>query len=320
VTSAKNHRIEPAPSVPIALSEIPSLASGWPDDELGCWIGAAIVFGWIVLSVFMASAGVVVLNAFGNARGSQYEGPLIILALVLLGTLIVATIVLYLKQVQSRRVNEIENYHLWFLQQDAARLTTSTAQLLASSETKAHRLPLLIDRALGHLQQAQQEYEEKAYGPFWDAVEGAARCLGEYQIELELLAASSTRYYESLKERTHSFPDFCVTYNGIPSPSPALNDLRRVVRLGQTNFEFATIWEHRRTREVLIAGFRTLEAAVTNVGSRIEDSLGTLRVALSSDLAQVVSSQILMRDSGATHAATAGEKLDRIGDLLDRRQ
>lgn len=100
-----------------------------------------------------------------------------------------------------------------------------------------------------------------------------------------------------LNDREHTFPVFPVQLNTIPDPSDEIEELRRIVRLGQTNFQFANIWEHRRTREVSIAGFRTLGEAVNDLGATIEYSISNLQQSVSSDLARVVDEQIKTRES-----------------------
>jgi hypothetical protein len=96
-----------------------------------------------------------------------------------------------------------------------------------------------------------------------------------------------------------------------------LKELQRVLRLGQTNFEFATIWEHRKTREVLISGFRNLGEAVSNLGFAVQSAMDELKVAVSSDMAQLIEEQVRSRQASAGHAADHIEKLDQIHKQLE---
>lgn len=82
--------------------------------------------------------------------------------------------------------------------------------------------------------------------------------------------------------------------------------------MGQTNFEFANIWEHRRTREVLIAGFRTLGEAVNNLATTLENSTYTLQETLTSDLAKVVGEDIQTRDSLEKRMVEQNRMLDNL--------
>lgn len=53
--------------------------------------------------------------------------------------------------------------------------------------------------------------------------------------------------------------------------------LHKVVRAAQKNFQFATIYEQRKTNKILIDGFGNLGAASYSVGDRIEENLDELR-------------------------------------------
>jgi len=98
----------------------------------------------------------------------------------------------------------------------------------------------------------------------------------------------------------------------LPNPSPVVNELRCVVRMEQTNFQFANTWEHGRTREVMIAGFRTLGEAVNNLGSTIESSLVGLQQSISSDVAGLVQEEIKTRDSLDRRLMEQNRMLDNI--------
>jgi hypothetical protein len=82
--------------------------------------------------------------------------------------------------------------------------------------------------------------------------------------------------------------------------------------MGQTTFQFANIWEHRRTREVMIAGFRTLGDAVNNLGPAVEGSLSGLQQSVSSDVARLVQEEIKTRDSLDSRMMEQNRMLDNI--------
>lgn len=114
------------------------------------------------------------------------------------------------------------------------------------------------------------------------------------------MSEQSGKYYDLLKEREHTFPSFPAQQNAFDVCLKISNKLKDVTRKGQTNFEFAVILEHRKTREVLILGFRSLAEAIENVSYRLESSLDNLRESLSTELAIVVEEQIRTRDTIAS--------------------
>src|ERR1035438_2530325 len=126
------------------------------------------------------------------------------------------------------------------------------------------------------------------------------------------ISRAAAVYYRDLRGREHDFPHFPISAGNVPDASPETNQLRRVVRMGQTNFQFANIWEHRRTRDVMIAGFRTLGDAINNLESTVENSIANLESSFSSDVARVVEQGIEMRDLLDRRTKEQSRMLDNI--------
>ena len=82
----------------------------------------------------------------------------------------------------------------------------------------------------------------------------------------------------------HNFPTFPYSMDQVPMPVKAYDDLKRIVQDGQKDFEFAVIWEHRHTRQVLIGSFETLRQAIGNLQGQINSSLHSLKESLSPKL------------------------------------
>jgi len=195
---------------------------------------------------------------------------------------------------------------------EARYLTSDLMNTYESSAVVAAELHQHLSRAASWLQQAENEFGDNAFSPFWDAVENAAQQLAAFNDKANQVSRAADKYYLGLNGRTHTFPAFPASSGNLPNPSAAVNELRRVVRMGQTNFQFANIWEHRRTREVMIAGFRTLGEAVNNLGSVVERSLSGLEQSVSSDVARLVQEEIKTRDSLDRRMTEQNRMLDNI--------
>ena len=185
----------------------------------------------------------------------------------------------------------------------SAALSTKNAteaglrRLYAGSITLANDASTHLSNASAWIRAAESEYAANAYAPFWDAVETAAVNLGAYNDAVRQIGWNAEAYYRDLSGHSHTFPPFPVHPNSLPSADPVIAALNKVVRQGQTNFQFANIWEHRATRNVLIAGFNTLAGAVANLGGTINESVNGLRQSVSSDVARVVDEQRRSRDA-----------------------
>jgi len=195
---------------------------------------------------------------------------------------------------------------------EATSLTSSVIQTYRSSTELSDQIRKHIDHASLWLRNAENEYNSNAFGPFWDAVEQAALHLSAFNEKAQSLYRYGDEYYSKLKGRKHTFPAFPIQNGTIPDTAFVTREFQRVVRLGQTNFQFANIWEHRRTREVLIAGFRTLGEAVNNLGATIEYSLSNLQDSISSDVAKLVEEEIKTRDTLDKRMMEQNRMLDNI--------
>jgi hypothetical protein len=191
---------------------------------------------------------------------------------------------------------------------EAESLTLSARKNYNKSAQLALELSESLDDASSWLDEAEEEFTANAFGPYWDAVEEAALCLGDFNQIAIKIAQNADKYYQTLAGAQHTFPAFPVQLQTIPDASPTIKRLLQVVRMGQTNFQFANIWEHRKTRKVMVAGFGTLNEAINNIGDTIEYSVSSLRRSFSSEVAQLVQEQLKTRES-----------IDSTGRSLDKR-
>jgi hypothetical protein len=175
------------------------------------------------------------------------------------------------------------------LSQKVGNLDKSYSEVLLS-------LSVYLGKANNFLREAATEYEEEAFAPFWDKIEMATMELTQFSRSVTKLAEVAREYDESLAGRTHNFSVLTGSGQEVPDPSATLHELARLVRLGQRSFQFATIWEHRRTREVLVEGFATLGDAVNNLEYSIHSSLADLKTTLSSGVDSMIQEQKLMRE------------------------
>lgn len=184
---------------------------------------------------------------------------------------------------------------------EAKRLTTRLNNILESSHELNSPLFQKLNNATRNLGRAESEYSANAYGPFWDAVQDAANDLAFCSRNTKQLSQQAKDYYSLLKGRQHNFPVFPVRSDSMPDVVPVGREFRRIVRMGQTNFQFAHIWEQRATREVLIAGFQTLGDAVNHLSGVVEQSVWELQSATSSEIAKLVDEEITTRANLAEH-------------------
>ncbi|MDP6054792.1 MAG: hypothetical protein QF879_20815, partial [Candidatus Latescibacteria bacterium] len=191
---------------------------------------------------------------------------------------------------------EVNRLHLR-TRQNIQRQADQTAKTLQGLFDDA---PLLISQmkekvesAAQYVNDAEQEYRDRAFSPFWDSVECATKTIYQYNVHANDLSDSIKDYnglIDHLPEKIghdhieHNFPTFPYSMDQVPVPVKVCDNLKRIVYDAQKDFEFAVIWEHRHTRQVLIGGFETLGQAIGNLQGRINASVHSLKESLSPKL------------------------------------
>jgi len=174
-----------------------------------------------------------------------------------------------------------------------------------------------VETAGRHLDAAEREFADGAFAPFWDEVERAANELAAYKNELEHMRRSVDVYKSEateLEKITGSAPTLNFPDHALPDARPTAARFATVVRKAQTNFQFAVIYEQRKTNQLLHAGFGTLGAAIYSLGESINQSLDTLSQSLNTKLDVLVKDKAQERD----FLKTLHDRQKNQAELLDR--
>lgn len=246
----------------------------------------------------------------GGAIASAMENAMGIVAFLLF---ILAAILLTVSRWSTRKERSQEQSRMkseeWMREQlrkrekDALDVTSSAIGLIQAFQANFTRLPRLLRSADESIAAAEREFREQAYAPFWDKVEEGAVGLGSFNRTVKTMSDQVASFNRILQRRTHNFPPLRAQVGELPNASGVVERLRQVVRMGQTDFKFATIWEHRKTQNVLIEGFNTLGDAIGNLGWKIEHTseqfVSALRESSESTqgaLGEVRSEQVRLRE------------------------
>lgn len=182
--------------------------------------------------------------------------------------------------------------------------------LVASADLRSGLFEAL-GRADAALTLAVGEYQARAFSPFWDAIERAAAALNEYDRGLAALVDAAGQYYSRLAKRRYSFPPFPYVSSDLPSEEDVVLRFREVVRMAQTDYQFANIWEQRKTRETIATGFGSLQAAVREMSSEIRGGFQDVQVALEGGFDRLVEAQGSSTRVLETAIGSTSEALDR---------
>ncbi len=140
-------------------------------------------------------------------------------------------------------------------------------------------MPGWVDSAENHLDQAEIDFAEGVFAPFWSSVERAVVSLARFDESVQKIESNSSEYVDLIARCHGSSPPFAVTALSqarMRLAKATCHRLHGIVRRAQGDFQFSLIYEQRRTNQVLVAGFRNLAEAVEEMSSRITASIDSL--------------------------------------------
>jgi hypothetical protein len=242
--------------------------------------------------------------------------------LALFFVLEVAAIVLagaiYGERKKSESDNKNADWMRWRIKEAEERAGELTQRVNQSTDRFSNglrSLPKLLGEVDMFLDDAEAEFQDKAYSPFWDNIEWAALRLGEFTVSLKCLEKEVGSYNSLLHGQMHNFPPLAVHSVNIPNPARQTERFRHFVRMGQKDFEFATIWEHRKTQKVILEGFRTLGEAVNNLSLTVDDSLARVTKTIEESSNRQREEQVRLRETFES-AVTKFEEQKRLYGAL----
>jgi hypothetical protein len=152
----------------------------------------------------------------------------------------------------------------------------SLTQLVARTAATAQTLPEMLVEADEALIRAESEFSEGAFAPFWDEVEAAVSSLIRFDQGLQSMSRNSEQYNLQVTEIDLDPPPFEVGLSKLPDATSTIARMQTIVRNAQKSFQFAQIYEQRRTNQLLVGGFASLGQALSRLGDQLGASLDEL--------------------------------------------
>lgn len=169
---------------------------------------------------------------------------------------------------------------------DAELLNERLARIPDAMRDEYSRAARCLERGAESLHGARQAFDASAFVPFWESVEMGAECLSEHRRALDNLDKLNGEFRELARnKKARVVPDLDEGLFELPrlgvgeSLSESFRDL---VRTAHSNFQFATIYEQRRTTRTIAEGFGSLNNAVERLAGVIRSSCSSLETSLRS--------------------------------------
>lgn len=140
-------------------------------------------------------------------------------------------------------------------------------------------LPGTLNSANAHLDQAEVDFSEGAFAPFWDSIEKTVIQLGRFDNLMGRVKQNSARYSELRNHYEDVPPEFPIGHQlteKLGVGNSIAQRMKSIVRSGQRNYQFASIYEQRKTNQILGTGFRSLAQALDRVSDEVAASINGL--------------------------------------------
>jgi len=124
-----------------------------------------------------------------------------------------------------------------------------------------------IESAERYLDQAERDFSERVFAPFWVSVERALASLGAFDDEVRRIAKASSEFSELIKvyeAAPPAFPLAAASASKLAVGTDTAKRMQLIVRRAQSDFQFATIY---------VAGFASLGDALDQTTVRIVSTL-----------------------------------------------
>lgn len=168
-------------------------------------------------------------------------------------------------------------------------------------------MPKHLSSAEKYLDQAEVDFADGAFAPFWDSIENAAKTLGRFDEGIHHIKDNSSRYTELIRKYEDTPPQFPLARQSVAKlgvGTATAERMKAIVRTAQRNFQFATIYEQRKTNQILVAGFTNLAQALDRMTWQITASIDDLAGSVD------VMTSTLNESMRAIHS--------RMGDIAER--
>ena len=127
---------------------------------------------------------------------------------------------------------------------------------------------------------ADRRFRDRAFAPFWDEIEDAARYLARFKESNGQLSETMSEYQHMVRQYKAVAPPFPIqpqSYGDLVLAETTAERLGPIVSSAQRDFQFAMIYEQRKTNQIVVAGFTNLGSALDDMTYRIVFSIDELR-------------------------------------------
>ena len=196
----------------------------------------------------------------------------IIIALIVIGTM-------KMRKAEEKKRWEAELIALGAQEEERKERKAELIALGVHSMDLFESLPNNLGSAEAYLGQAEINFTDRAFVPFWDSIENAATCLAYFDGRIRTINSNLSAYTKLIKQYEDTPPAFPLAPQSVAKlgvGTATAERMKAIVRKAQRDFQFATIYEQRKTNRILVQGFTNLAQALDQMTTQITASIGDL--------------------------------------------
>lgn len=153
-------------------------------------------------------------------------------------------------------------------------------------------MPGYLSDAEKYLDQAEIDFADNALSPFWNCIEETATKLASFNKGTQNIKDDLSHYTGLIEKYEESPPQFPLTSQSVSKlgvGTATSERMQAIVRKAQCNFQFATIYEQRKTNQLLVTGFTNLAQALDRMTIQLNESITDLTVSLNQSTFEILS-------------------------------
>jgi len=246
---------------------------------------------------------------------------------VVLPFAVLVALPIYLFVAKSRKEEkQLEAKHKALIQWRREQQLEYRSQMIDFSEQALDLFESLVNQlgsAEASLDQAELELADGAFAPFWDCVEDAAKSLSRVDECVRQITDNSQSYSDLMLRYKEAPPPFPLAHESVSKLAVANESaerMRTIVRKAQRDFKFASIYEQRKTNQILVAGFTDLAHALRDMTLQLSASIGELERSVGESLQAIHSRLGDIEVTASRHADQASMREVKALQMLDNIQ
>jgi|GEM_PF-2297514 len=145
----------------------------------------------------------------------------------------------------------------------------------------------LLDQAALHVTRAESELADDSVGAFWDEIEGATRRFAQYNNSIDTILSLAEDFTKRRELVESEFQPSALEAHAIPDGDHLLSRMSKIVKKARRNPQWETIFQQRRTNDILVRGFESLGNALDSLHDTLSSGLRDLADALHSSVDRI---------------------------------